>query len=78
MLIDKKLEATLPAIDLLKNTRPYASGLVLACVAVCLWNTLSTRSTVFQRRQADSGRVPSFSLRPVGRGSLKRGAADYA
>jgi hypothetical protein len=78
MLIDKKLEATLPAIDLLKNIRPYASGLVLACVAVCLWNTLSTRSTVFQRRQADSGRVPSFSLRPVGRGSLKRGAADYA
>ncbi len=78
MLIVKKLEATLPAIDLLKNIRPYASGLVLACVAVCLWNTLSTRSPVFQRRQADPGRVPSFSLRPVGGGSLKRRAADYA
>src|SRR6266516_3370538 len=30
MLIDKKLQATLPAIDLLNDIRPYASGLVLA------------------------------------------------
>jgi len=64
MLIDKKLEATLPAIDLLNHIRPYASGLVLACVTVCLWNMLSTRIPVLERRQADSPRVPSLSLGP--------------
>jgi hypothetical protein len=64
MLIDKKLEATLPAIDLLKHLRPYASGVVLACVAVYLWNTLSTRMPVFQRRAAHSARPPSLSLGP--------------
>src|SRR6266853_627085 len=40
MLIDKKLESTLRAIDVLNDIRSYASGLVLVCVAVCLWNML--------------------------------------
>jgi hypothetical protein len=62
MLIDKKLEATLPAIDLLKHIRPYASGVVLACVAIYLWNTL--RMPVFQRRAARSPEAPSLSLGP--------------
>jgi hypothetical protein len=62
MLIDKKLEATLPAIDLLKHIRSYASGVVLACVAVYLWNTL--RMPVFQRRAARSAEAPSLSLGP--------------
>ena len=65
MLIDKKLEATLRAIDVLNGVRPYASVVVLACVAVCLWNMLSTRTRVFQRRQADSSAVPSLSLGPA-------------
>jgi Glycosyltransferase family 87 len=60
MLIDKKLEATLPAIDVLKHIRPYASVVVLACVAVYLWNTL--RMPVFQRRAARSTEAPSLSL----------------
>jgi hypothetical protein len=64
MLIDKKLEATLPAIDLLKHVRPYASGVVVACVAVYLWNTLSTRIAVFQPRPARSAGTPSLSLGP--------------
>jgi hypothetical protein len=42
MLVDKKLETTLRAVDLLHGVRPYASGLLLACVAVCLWDTVST------------------------------------
>ena len=63
MLIDKKLEATLPAIDLLKHIRSYASGVLLACVAIYLWNTLSTRIPVFQRRRAHST-APSLSLGP--------------
>src|SRR5438094_8807628 len=63
ILIDKKLEPTLRAIDVLNDIRPYASGLVLVCVAVCLWNMLSTRIPAFQRRQTDlSSRVPSLSL----------------
>jgi hypothetical protein len=64
MLIDKKLQATLPAIDLLNDIRPYASGLVLACVTVCLWNMLSTRIPVLQRRRAEPARVPALSLGP--------------
>jgi hypothetical protein len=62
MLIDKKLEATLWAIDLLKHIRGYASVLVLACVAVYLWNTLPVPG--FQRRVARSARAPSLSLGP--------------
>ena len=63
MLIDKKLEATLWAIDLLKQVRSCASGVVLACVAVYLWNTLPM--PVFQRRAARSARAPSLSLGPA-------------
>ena len=62
MLIDKKLETTLWAIDLLKHVRGYASVLVLACVAVYLWNTLP--APVFRRRVARPARAPSLSLRP--------------
>jgi hypothetical protein len=62
MLIDKKLEATLWAIDLLKHVRGYASVLVLACVAVYLWNTLPMPAS--QRRAARSARAPSLSLGP--------------
>jgi hypothetical protein len=62
MLIDKKLEGTLRAIDLLKHVRPYASVLVLACVAVYLRSTLSM--PVFQRRATRSAEAPSLSLGP--------------
>jgi hypothetical protein len=64
MLIDKKFEATLWAIDLLKHIRGYASVLVLACVAVYLWNTLSTGLPVFQRRAVRPARTPSLGLGP--------------
>src|SRR5438067_5540716 len=43
MLTDKKLEAMLPTIDVLKHIRPYGSIVVLTCVAVYLWETISTR-----------------------------------
>jgi len=51
MLIDKKLHSTLGAIELLNVLRPYASGLVLACVAACLWDALAVRLTLFQSRR---------------------------
>src|SRR5207244_9493715 len=41
MLTDNKLEATLPTIDVLKHLRPYGSIVVLACVAIYLWETIS-------------------------------------
>jgi len=62
MLIDKKLEATLWAIDLLKHMRFCASVLVLAGAAVYLWDTL--RMPVFQRRAPRRAEAPSLSLGP--------------
>jgi hypothetical protein len=62
MLIDKKFEATLWAIDLLKHVRSFASVLVVACVAVYLWNTL--RLPVLQRRAPRPAESPSLSLGP--------------
>ncbi len=62
MLIDKKLEATLPAIHLLKQIRPYASGVVLACVGVYLWSTVSTRLPVLRRHAATATAMPPLSL----------------
>jgi hypothetical protein len=62
MLIDKKFESTLWVIDLLKHIRGYASVLVVACVAVYLWNTLQI--PVFQRRPVRSAGAPSLSLGP--------------
>jgi len=51
MLLDKKLDATASMIALLDRARPYASWVVLACVAVYFWETLSTRAPIFQRRR---------------------------
>src|SRR5437899_8268633 len=63
MLTDRQIESTLRAIDVLRSARPYASALVLVCVAVYLWNMLSTRIPAFQRRQTDlSKTVSSLSL----------------
>jgi hypothetical protein len=64
MLIDKKLDPTLRAIDFLHGVRPYASFLVLACVAVYLWDALAVRIPVFQHREVRSGTTPSLSLGP--------------
>jgi hypothetical protein len=45
------LDATLGAIEFLNSLRPYASALVLACVAVCLWDALPVRFPMFQSRR---------------------------
>jgi len=64
MLTDKKLEATLPTIDVLKHIRPYGSIIVLACVTVYLWDTISTRIPAFRHGEVRSGATPSLSLAP--------------
>jgi Glycosyltransferase family 87 len=67
MLVDKKLETTLHVVDMLHGVRPYASGLLLACAAVCLWDTVSTRVPGFQRRrrQSRAEEMPALSLGPA-------------
>jgi len=64
MLTDKKLDATLRAIDVLQGVRPYASGLVLACVAIYLWDALALRIPAFQRRDARTATATSLPLAP--------------
>jgi hypothetical protein len=64
MLTDKKLDATLPTIDVLKHIRPYGSIVVLICVAVYLWETISTRIPAFRPAEVRSGATPSLSLAP--------------
>src|SRR5438552_8541532 len=64
LLTDKKLEATLPTIDVLKHLRPYGSIVVLACVAIYLWETISTRIPAFRPAEVRSRATPSLSLAP--------------
>src|SRR6266436_4299608 len=49
MLVDKKLDATLRAIDVLDGIRPYGSILVLVCVAIYFWNALGWRIPAVRR-----------------------------
>jgi hypothetical protein len=62
MLVDKKLDATLRAIDVLHDIRPYASVLVLVCVAVYFWDALGWRIPAFRRGAVKTATTPSLSL----------------
>jgi hypothetical protein len=64
MLVDKKLDATLRAIDVLDSIRPYASGLVLVCVAVYFWDALGWRIPAFRRGELKTATAPSLPLAP--------------
>jgi hypothetical protein len=59
MLIDKKLDPTLRTIDVLDGIRPYASGLVLVCVALYFWDALAWRVPAVRTATA-----PTLSLEP--------------
>jgi hypothetical protein len=65
MLIDKKLDPTLRVIDVLQNARPYASSLVLACVAFYFWEVLSTRVPGTRSRPRELPEPASLSLGPA-------------
>ncbi len=62
MLVDKKLDATLRAIDVLHNIRPYASVLMLVCVAVYFWDALAWRIPAFRRGAVKRATAPSLAL----------------
>ena len=38
LLADKKLDPTLRTLDILEKARPFASWIVLVCIALCLWD----------------------------------------
>lgn len=64
MLVDKKLDPTLRAIDVLHGIRPYAAVLVLLCVALYFWDALGCRIPAFRRRAVKPATAPSLSLGP--------------
>jgi len=64
MLVDKKLDPTLRAIDVLDGIRPYASVLVLVCVALYFWDALGWRISAFRRGAVKTATAPSLSLGP--------------
>ena len=65
MLIDKKLDATLQAINVLQGIRPYAAGVVLVCIAIYLWDALPLRIPAFKRAAGKTTDTPSLSLGPA-------------
>jgi hypothetical protein len=66
MLIDKKLDPTLPVINSLYAVRPYASVLLLACVALFSWEMLARRVFVFRPQQRPfKAPEPAFSFGPA-------------
>jgi hypothetical protein len=64
MLVDKKLDATLRAIDVLHGIRPYASVLMLVCVALYFWDALGWRIPAFRRGAVKTATSPALSLGP--------------
>ena len=64
MLVDKKLDPTLRAIDVLHGIRPYASVLLLGCVALYFWDALGWRILAFRRGAVKPATAPSLSLGP--------------
>jgi hypothetical protein len=64
MLVDKKLDATLRAIDVLHGIRPYASVLMLVCVALYFWDALGWRIPAFRRGALKTATSPALSLGP--------------
>jgi hypothetical protein len=64
MLIDKKLDPTLRAVDVLHSVRPGASVLVLTCVAVYFWYAVGLHIPAFRRWSSKPATAPALSLDP--------------
>ena len=64
MLVDKKLNATMRAIDVLQSIRPYASVVVLVCVALYFWDALGWRLPALRRGAVTTSTTPPLSLGP--------------
>jgi len=64
MLVDKKLDATLRAIDVLHDIRPYASVLVLLCVALYFWDALGWQMAASRREALKTATARPLSIGP--------------
>jgi hypothetical protein len=64
MLVDKKLDPTLRTIDVLHGIRPYASVLLLVCVALYFWDALGWPVPAFRPRGVKTATAPSLALGP--------------
>ena len=64
MLVDKKLDSTLRTIDVLHGIGPYASGLVLVCIAVYFWHAIGVCIAPVRRGAAKTATAPPLSLEP--------------
>ena len=64
MLVDKKLDPTLRAIDVLHSIRPYASVLMLVCVAFYFWDALGWQIPAFRRGAVKTATASSLPLGP--------------
>src|SRR5436190_7319376 len=64
MLVDKKLDPTLRAIDVLHGIRPYASVLMLVCVALYFRDAVAWSIPAFRRGVVKRGTAPSLAIGP--------------
>jgi len=64
MLVDKKMDATLRAIDMLDGIRPYASVLVLVCVALYACDALGWRIPAVRRGVVKTATAHPLPLGP--------------
>lgn len=62
LLLDKKLGPTLSTLDFLERVRPFASVIVLVCVAIYFREVLSTRALSFSRRRQPEPMVAQTPL----------------
>ena len=62
LLLDKKLGPTLSTLDFLERVRPFASVIVLVCVAIYFREVLSTRALSFSRRRKPDPMVTQTPL----------------
>ena len=64
MLVDKKLDTTMRAIDVLQGVRPYASVVVLVCVALYFRDALGWRFPALRRGAVTTSTAAPLSLGP--------------
>jgi hypothetical protein len=62
LLMDKKLGPTLSTIDFLERLRPFASGLLLVCVAIYFREAISGRAPHFRPPRKARATEPATSL----------------
>jgi hypothetical protein len=69
LLLDKKLNSSLSTIDFLERCRPFASWVLLICVAIYFREVLSSRALQFRPRSVRYSPIkkePAMAMASVG------------